>query len=123
MLPMSAIFRVTDLLGDAFAPLREPLNADQLIALARRRTGLTEFGETRFLNPLQKLLRACFEEANLSLVGRIATRWDAVRFLSNLLRLFDEETRVPEILTRPVAGPIFISGLPRSGTTFLHSLL
>ncbi|HEX9535341.1 MAG TPA: sulfotransferase [Stellaceae bacterium] len=123
MLPISAVFHVADMLSDAFAPLREPLSADQLIALARRRTGLTEFGETAFLEPLQKLLRACYEDANLSLVGRVATRWDVVRFLSNLLRLFDEEERAPEILARPVDRPIFISGLPRSGTTFLHSLL
>jgi Sulfotransferase family len=123
MLPISAVFQVADMLGDAFAPLHEPLSADQLIALARRRTGLTNFGETAFLDPLQKLLRACYEEANLSLAGRVATRWDVVRFLSNLLRLLDEEQRAPEILARPVDRPIFISGLPRSGTTFLHSLL
>jgi hypothetical protein len=123
MLSISAVFRVVDMLGDVFAPLREPLRADQLIALARRRTGLREFGETPFLDSLENFLRACSEDADLSLVGRIATRWDAVRFLSNLLRLFEEEQRTPEILARPVAGPIFISGLPRSGTTFLHSLV
>jgi hypothetical protein len=123
MLPLSAIFQVADMLGNALAPVREPLSADQLIALARRRTGLTEFGETAFLDPLQQLLRACYEDGNLSLVGRVATRWDVVRFLSNLLRLFDEEQRAPAILARPVDRPIFISGLPRSGTTFLHSLL
>jgi hypothetical protein len=123
MLPISAVFQVADMLADAFAPFRDPLSADQLIALARRRTGLTEFGETAFLDPLQKFLRACHEDGNLSLVGRVATRWDVVRFLSNLLRLCDEEQRAPEILARPVDRPIFISGLPRSGTTFLHSLL
>ena len=123
MLPISVVLQVADMLGDAIAPVREPLSAEQLIALARRRTGLTEFGETAFLDPLQKLLRACYEDANLSVVGRAATRWDVVRFLSNLLRLFDEEERVPEILVVPVERPIFISGLPRSGTTFLHSLL
>jgi hypothetical protein len=123
MLPITAVSQVADVLGDAFAPLREPLSADRLIALARRRTGLTEFGETAFLGPLQKFLRACCEDGNLNLVGRVATRWDVVRFLSNLLRLFDEEQRAPEILAQPIARPIFISGLPRSGTTFLHSLL
>jgi hypothetical protein len=118
-----SLFQLADATADSLAPFREPLSADQLIALARRRTGLTEFGETPFNGPLQNFLRACLEEANLSLVGRIATRWDVVRFLSNLLRLSDEETRAPEILDQPVARPIFISGLPRSGTTFLHSLL
>src|SRR6516162_9763200 len=117
------IFQVADAMADALAPLRDRLSADQLIAFAQRRTGLTEFGETPFRGPLQNFLRACVEEANLSLVGRIATHWDAIRFLSNLLRLCDEETRAPEILDQPIARPIFISGLPRSGTTFLHSLL
>src|SRR5215472_8906007 len=123
MLPISAVFRVADTLGDVFAPRREPISADELIALAHRRTGLADFGETPFQAPLRRLLRACHEDANLSVVGRIATRWDVVRFLSNLLRLADEEKRSPEILAQPVARPIFISGLPRSGTTFLHSLL
>jgi Sulfotransferase family len=118
-----SVFQVAGAVADAFAPLRDPLNADQLIAVAQRRTGLTEFGETHFRGPLQNFLCACHEEADLSLVGRIATRWDALRFLSNLLRLRDEETRAPEILDRPVTRPIFIAGLPRSGTTFLHSLL
>src|SRR5262249_46390405 len=118
-----SVSRAADAIADALVSLRQPLTADQLIELARRRTGLTEFGETPFRRPLQHLLQACFEEADLSLVGRIATRWDMVRFLSNLLRLYDEEAKAPEILDRPITQPIFISGLPRSGTTFLHSLL
>ena len=123
MPPISAAFRVADMLGDAFAPERRPMSADELIASAQRRTGLTDFAGTPFKASLQHFLRACFEDANLSLVGRIATRWDVVRFLSNLLRLTEEEKRAPEILAQPVRRPIFISGLPRSGTTFLHSLL
>ena len=118
-----SVFQVADAIAEALAPARQPLSPDQLIGLARRRTGLTEFGDVPFLDPLQNFLRACFEEAELSLVGRIATRWDVVRFLSNLLRLHEEEKKAPEILDQPVARPIFISGLPRSGTTFLHSLL
>src|SRR5215471_19858969 len=123
MPPISAAFRVADMLGDAFARERRPMSADELIASAQRRTGLTDFAGTPFKASLQHFLRACFEDAHLSLVGRIATRWDVVRFLSNLLRLAEEEKRAPEILTQPVRRPIFISGLPRSGTTFLHSLL
>jgi hypothetical protein len=118
-----SVFQVADRLAKALAPLNTPLSVDKLIATARRRTGLSDFGETPFTDPLQKFLRACFEEADLSFFGRMATRWDVVRFLSNLLRLHEEERKVPEILDRPVARPIFISGLPRSGTTFLHSLL
>jgi hypothetical protein len=117
-----SVFQVADRLAEALIPLRAS-NADELIATARHRTGLAEFGGTPFIGPLQNFLRACFEEADLSFFGRIATRWDIVRFLSNLLRLHEEERKAPEIVDRPVVSPIFISGLPRSGTTFLHSLL
>jgi hypothetical protein len=103
--------------------LRHPLRPDTLLAAARRRTGLNEFGDADFLGPLRLLLTACHEEAALSLVGRIATRWDVVRFLGNLLRLHDEEQRAPAILRQRIERPIFITGLPRSGTTFLHRLL
>ena len=102
---------------------RDPLAAEELIARARRRTGLVDFGCMSFEEPLHNFLRACREEADLSLFGRFATRWDALRFLSNLLRLRDEETQAPEILEQQIERPIFIAGLPRSGTTFLHSLL
>ena len=123
MLPISAVLQVADKLGNRLAPSPQLLCVDELIALARRRTGLTDFGEIPFQAGLQNFLCACFEEANLGLFGRIATRWDVVRFLSNLLRLVDEEKRAPEISGRPVTKPIFVTGLPRSGTTFLHSLL
>jgi hypothetical protein len=118
-----AVSRVADTMVDALAILRDPLSADELIARARRQTGLVDFGGAPFEEPLQNLLRACGEEGELSLFGRFATRWDAVRFLSNLLRLHEEERRAPEILDQPIEHPIFIAGLPRSGTTFLHSLL
>ncbi|MBV8703219.1 MAG: sulfotransferase, partial [Acetobacteraceae bacterium] len=68
-------------------------------------------------------LDACSREANLSLLGRGALRWDVLRFASNLLRLRAEEAACPGILAQPVVAPIFITGLPRSGTTFLHRLM
>src|SRR3954447_5509619 len=99
------------------------LDADMLIERARRDAGLSDFGDTPFREGLGVFLRACAEEADLSLFGRLATRWDIGRFLSNLLRLRDEERQAPAILDEPLRAPIFITGLPRSGTTFLHRLL
>src|SRR3954447_9133456 len=91
------------------------LDADALIERARRDTGLSDFGDAPFREGLRVFLRACAEEADLSLFGRFATRWDIGRFLSNLLRLRDEEKRAPAILDGPIRRPIFITGLPRSG--------
>src|SRR5262245_48822472 len=118
-----AVAQTADTVTAALAALRDPLDVNELIARSQRRTDLVDFGSTAFQEPLENLLRACREEAELSLFGRWATRWDAVRFLSNLLRLREEEKRAPEIIKERIERPIFIAGLPRSGTTFLHSLL
>jgi hypothetical protein len=103
--------------------LRPPFSAEELIARAMRHTGLADFGGAPFRPGLQSLLRACGEEADLSWFGYFGTRWDVVRFLSNLLWLRRAEVERPEILKQPIERPIFITGLPRSGTTFLHKLL
>lgn len=102
---------------------RQFLRPEDLLERAQRRDGLADFGDTPFLEGLQMLLQACAEEADLSLFGRFVTRWDIVRFLSNLLQLRRRELMAPEILDQPIERPIFIAGVPRSGTTYLHRLL
>ena len=99
------------------------IDADRLIKRARRRTGLDDLGEIPIHEPLRRLLEACSTEARLSLVGRFATSWDVVRFVTNLLRMRAAERATPHIPSEPIAKPIFITGLPRSGTTFLHRLM
>jgi hypothetical protein len=119
----SAVLAGADTLANAGGLLRRPLHANDLLSLARRRSGLSDFGDQSFIEPLRRLLAACSEEASLSLVGRLATRWDTVRFLNNLLKFHDMECHDRDILQQPVRQPIFITGLPRTGTTFLHRLL
>jgi len=111
------------MLADAIGALDRPLEPEPLLNKARRRCGLADLGEWDVAAPLARLLDACSREANLSLLGRGALRWDVLRFASNLLRLRAEEAACPGILAQPVAAPIFITGLPRSGTTFLHRLM
>ncbi len=118
-----AILPLAATMVDALARLRRPPSAEHLIARAQQRTGLSDFGDIPFERPLRMLLSACGEEADLSLFGGAALRWDTVRFVSNLLRLREEEKRAPEILDQPVERPLVVAGLPRSGTTFLHILL
>lgn len=103
--------------------LRPPFSAEELIARARRRTGLADFGDAPFRSGLQALLHACAVEGELSWFGYFGMRWDVVRFLSNLLWLRRAETETSAILEQPIERPIFVTGLPRSGTTFLHKLL
>ena len=90
-----SVLTIADGVADAVGLLRRPLQVEPLLALARRRTGLDEFGDTSFVDPLRRFLVCCMDEASLSLVGRMATRWDVVRFLTNLLRFRDAERRDP----------------------------
>ena len=119
----SAVLAGADTLAEAAGLLRRPLAAEELLGIARKRSGLRDFGDMSFIDPLRRLLTAVKDEASLSLIGRVATRWDAVRFLSNLLKFHDVEMREPAVGAQQVRQPIFITGLPRTGTTFLHRLL
>lgn len=119
----TTMLRLADAVADATGMLRRPLSFDDLIRRARHATGFEDFGDAAFAAPLQRFLDACASEAGLSLIGHLATRWDAVRFLSNLLWLRAAEARSPDILLEPIAQPVFVTGLPRSGTTFLHRMM
>jgi Sulfotransferase family len=119
----TTVLNLADTLGEFLGLLDRPLDPDPLIQIARRRTGLSDFGDTSFMGPLTRLLDSCSTESSLSIVGRTATKWDIVRFLSNLLIVQDALDRCPHMSTASIRQPVFITGLPRSGTTFLHRLM
>jgi Sulfotransferase family len=108
-----------------FAANETKLTPERLIAEAAKGTRLDAkpFSDPHLVEALGALTSSLREEASLSPLGRLATRWDLKRILSTLLILADTEREDHGILTRPLAPPIFITGLPRSGTTFLHGLL
>lgn len=73
--------------------------------------------------PLTRWAEAMREDAALSGLGRIAAHYDAARLLQTLCRLGLEEERTPAVRGERIAAPLFILGMPRSGTTFLHTLM
>lgn len=99
------------------------LHAEELMNAALRGTGFGRTALDYVAEPLRRLLGAMEEEADLSALGLWTLRWDVHQLLSNLLRLQAEEESRPAILDEAVVAPIFITGLPRSGTTFLHRLM
>ncbi len=119
----SQIFRGVDWIADSLGLFNQPMLPEKLIEHAQRKEGFDDFGDWSFQEPLEVLLKSYREEANLRAFGRVAARWDTLRFLSNLLRLRQEELKHPAIAAEPIIRPVFILGLPRSGTTFLHNLL
>jgi hypothetical protein len=120
---IQTVLRQADNAAGLLGLLDRPFDPDGLIRRAHRETGLRDFGDTSFVGPLCRLLKSLAEESSLSLIGRSATRWDVVRFLTNLLFIEDAAKRNPAMTSERIERPIFITGLPRSGTTFLHRLM
>jgi hypothetical protein len=107
----------------AVPPFRASLDQASLLRAARKRTGLTDFGDPSFFEPLGILLQSIEDEARLHALGRLITRTRVVSMLSTRLRLEDLCRREPSIDRQRLTRPIVIVGLPRTGTTFLHRLL
>src|SRR5262250_529677 len=99
------------------------LDSDELLAAARRRVPAHDFEDVTFLEGLNRLLQALIAEARLNLLGRVVARDSIVGHLANRLRLEQDRRRHPDIAAQPIRRPIVITGLPRSGSTLLHSLL
>ena len=101
------------------------LAPESVIAAAAEATRLDAkpLADPRLIEALTALTSSLKEEARLTSFGHLAARADLKRMLSTLLILADAEREDSAITTRPLAPPIFIAGLPRSGTTFLHGLL
>jgi hypothetical protein len=72
---------------------------------------------------LVELTAALDAESALSMFGRLSVRWDFIRLLRNAELVLNAHRENPALGASPVAAPMFILGLPRSGTTFLHALL
>ena len=99
------------------------LEPADLMAAARDATGLDDFGNPWFLEPLDVLCRALREEAGLSPTGVTMTWAQLVGLLKNRLLLERLIADHPEVEDIEIGRPIIIAGLPRTGTTHLHNLL
>ncbi len=94
-----------------------------LIAQARKETGLHDFGDECFLEPMRKVLYSLQHESNTNPMGDFFARQNVVRLLKNRLLAEDLFKRYPEILQRELRPPLTVVGLARSGTTRTHRLL
>jgi hypothetical protein len=99
------------------------LDANRLMDLARRRTGLEDFGSDDFLEPFGLLVASYNTEARLNFVGRLSAKMYLVRLLENRLRMEQDRKRYPQIAEQTIRTPVFILGLPRTGSTLLFELM
>ena len=106
-----------------FGLMKQPLETEPLIAAARRRARLDDFGDETFREPLRRLLDSCESEARLNTIGKLALTEDVLQLLINRLQLQRDRHSWPWIGEEAIVAPLFILGLPRTGTTLLHGLL
>ena len=99
------------------------LDEQGLLEAASRATGLSDFGPDSFRAGLRVLLASLEAEAHLTTIGRIAARTRIRALLETRLRLIDHRARHPEVADEVISRPIFVLGLPRTGTTVLYGML
>lgn len=99
------------------------MDVPSLLAAAEEKTGLRELGDPSIMEGLKTLVEALNTEAKLTDNGR--RRWETtiVNLLANRMRVEDYLAKHPQILQQPVERPMFVFGLPRTGTTLVINLL
>lgn len=98
------------------------LVADALIDEAIKKTGLDRFDSMSFREGLDILLSDA-NQTGLSESGHARMHSSVVDLLAGRLKTTDYLARRPELLERPVERPVFVFGIPRTGTTLLSNLL
>ena len=99
------------------------MQVQELIANARQQTGLSRLGDDGITEALTRLVDALNSEAKLNERGAQSVENNLVDALANRMRVEDYLDRHPELLERPVEKPLFVFGLPRTGTTVVINLL
>jgi hypothetical protein len=94
-----------------------------LLSVAERQTGLSVLGDDRFLEPMAFLLESIEREAKLNALGRFVFHQHTLHLLRNRLYLAVDRQSDSRISRRKISKPVFITGLPRTGTSLLHGLL
>jgi hypothetical protein len=97
------------------------LSATSIIAEAEDRAG-TEDADPTVRGNLERLVDALARDANLSPEGAATTHRQFVRDTINRLESRRWVRDQPEVADEPMPAPVFLMGLPRSGTTYFQYL-
>jgi len=99
------------------------LDADALEAAAREQTGLSDFGDGYHREGLERLVASMNDEGDLTETGELMQFGRLAAHLVARLQVEDTYRAHPEIDEQEVEGPVFVIGLPRTGTTALSQLV
>lgn len=98
------------------------LDLEDLLEEARQAGGLSDFGSDDFKEGLRVLLET-YDSNGYSEDGRRHCRGRLLGLLQERLRIEDAWKRHPEIRDVQIQAPVYLTGLPRTGTSALLNLL
>ena len=99
------------------------LSADDLEDGARAATGLDDFGSSYYREGLERTVDALNSEAGLNDMGGVIQHATISNALIQRLKIEDAYKQHPEMEDEIIDGPVFVIGLPRTGTTALSQLV
>lgn len=94
-----------------------------LLSAARSQSGQENFGDDRFLEGLRVFCEMLDGAGGLTEKGRRSNYARLIRLLSTRLNVEAAFARHPEIRDRKIDRPLFLTGLPRTGTSATFNLL
>jgi hypothetical protein len=98
------------------------IDAEDMLADARRSTGLTDWGDERFRRNLTEVVDCVLRQDGLTPLARVILRQAFLRALCNRLWVQEWLRSHPAVRDQRVERPIFVLGFPRTGTTVLQNL-
>ena len=106
--------------------MADQIVADALVEQAMRDTGIDAFDSDSYREGLDVFIA----DFNAGIAAGIYTdagikraAEDSLHYLRNRLKVADYLRQRPELLDRPIERPVFVMGIPRTGTTLLSNLL
>lgn len=99
------------------------IDIDRMLAEVAAAVGLDDFGHPSFRDGLEQLVASAAETAHLTPLGNAVLDANCRGALTTRLRVTDWCRTHPAVERLPVEQPLFIIGLPRTGTTALSHLL
>jgi hypothetical protein len=102
---------------------RPVFDLKDLMSSAEQKTGLSDWGGDEFKKPLECFVRSLNEEAKLTEQGVLRSKSHLQNLLCQRLRVFDDRKTYPDIPKQVIREPLFMTGLPRAGTSYLNAMI
>ena len=100
------------------------ITLEKAMKYAMKKTKLSDFDGTTFVKNYEVVLNTPeFKQLELTNIGYFSYRIEMNMTMVRRLKLVDYLKRNAEVNKVPIRAPVFVLGMPRTGTTFLHRLL